>query len=93
MTSTDPAIGDVVILKDGFSDTGRNRTSCRIVAILPSDSGEKQYRIRFDTENFDRRIVLSDIDLLATVSTPPEKPEATAKGEPWLKPSSIRIHH
>lgn len=90
MSSTDPVIGDVVILKDGFSGRSRNRTSCRIVAILPSDDGEKQYRIRFDAENFERRIVLSDIDTLATETMLPEKSETDTRDEPWLKPSAIR---
>lgn len=90
MSSTDPVIGDVVIVKDGFSGRSRNRMPCRIVAILPSDDGEKQYRVRFDSENFERRIVLSDIDTMATDTMLPEKPATSTKDEPWLKPSAIR---
>lgn len=90
MSSTKPVIGDVVLLKDNVSARNRSRTSCRIVAILPSDDGEKQYRVRFDSENFERRIVLSDIDTLATKTMLPEKPETSTKDEPWLKPSAVR---
>ncbi|MGX5665539.1 cold-shock protein [Rhizobium daejeonense] len=90
MNSTNPAIGNVVVLKDGSSGRGRNRTPCRIVAILPSDGGEKQYRVRFEAENFERRIVLSDIDTLATESVLPQKPAGNTQDEPWLKPSAVR---
>lgn len=87
------AIGETVTLKaDLFRSADSNR-ECRIVAILPADHGEAQYRIRLGSETYERRIVASDI----------EAPEATAekaaedsmfertKGEPWFKPSSIRI--
>ncbi|MFN7009679.1 MAG: cold-shock protein [Allorhizobium sp.] len=92
MRTSRPGVGDRVLLRDGISGSGRNRQACRIVSVLPAEHGEPEYRVRFDSENFERRITLSDIDDVEPSSVTAEKKEAAkAKGEPWLKPSSIRV--
>jgi hypothetical protein len=88
------AIGDNVVLKAGLSRTVTGERTCRIVGVLPADHGEAQYRVRLENENFERRIVHSDIDAEETSAPASRKTAAAtaaAKGGPWLKPSSIRI--
>ena len=87
-----PRVGDRVLLKDGIAGSGRNRQACRIVTILPAEHGQPEYRIRFDSENFERRITLSDIDGAAPPAAETEmQNQSTAKAEPWFKASSLRI--
>ena len=86
------AIGDDVVLKAGLSRTATDERTCRIVGVLPADHGEVQYRVRVGDENFERRIVHSDIDTdEAATPSRPSKTVAVAERGPWLKPSSIRI--
>ncbi|CDZ26278.1 MULTISPECIES: hypothetical protein [Neorhizobium] len=87
------AIGDNIVLKAGLTRTATGDRTCRVVGLLPAaDRGENQYRVRFGSENFERRIVESDIDTSETASSA-KKDEASADAPsgPWLKPSSIRI--
>ena len=92
MRKSYPRVGDRVLLRDGISGTNRNRLAFRIVTVLPAEHGEPEYRVRFDAENFERRVTLSDIDGIETSSGTVEKQQqATVKAEPWLKPSSIRV--
>lgn len=87
------AIGDRVVLKSGLSRRTLDERTCRIVGVLPADHGEVQYRVRFDNENFERRIVHSDIDADETTAPSPHKaaPSVAGSGGSWLKPSSVRI--
>jgi hypothetical protein len=85
-------VGDCIVLKDGFVRTEMESRTCRIAAVLPSEGRRSQYRVRFEGENFDRRIFESDID--AAQSTSSAKPVAAAaetSGGSWLKTSSIRV--
>jgi len=92
MNPTIFAIDDIIVLKAGMTRTATGDRICRIVGLLPvADSGEPQYRVRFGDENFERRIVASDIDTSATASAGKEETSSTTAGEPWLKPASIRI--
>lgn len=89
------AVGDTVTLRDGLFRTGITGKVCRIVGILPSDHGEVQYRVRLGGETYERRIVASDIDCpkaAAPAGGTGGSPSASRLGEPWFKPSSIRIH-
>ena len=86
-------VNDLVVLKAGLTRTATGERTCRIVGVLPAaDRGEHQYRVRFDNENFERRIVASDIDTSAT-KTPMAKGETSSAepGEPWVKLSRIRV--
>jgi len=88
------AIGDIVVLKAGLSRTVTGERTCTIVSVLPADHGEVQYRVRLGSENFERRIVHSDIDVDVEETAPSSrKTKSIVAGEvgPWLKPSSIRI--
>ncbi len=77
------AVGDHVVLKAGLSRTATGARTCRIVGV------------RLDNENFERRVVHSDIDADETAAPAARKTGTTAAGAsksgPWLKPSSIRI--
>ncbi|GEO84253.1 MULTISPECIES: cold-shock protein [Alphaproteobacteria] len=92
MLKSSPRVGDLVMLRDGISGNSRNRKACRIVTILPAEHGEPEYRVRFEAENFERRVTLSDIDGVQTSSGAVERQhQATAPAEPWLKLSLIRV--
>lgn len=86
------AIGDQIILKDGFVRTETAGRTCMIAGVLPFDGSRAQYRVRFLTENFERRIVESDID--TALSASPAARDGTAEiveTGSWLKSSSIRV--
>jgi hypothetical protein len=85
------AIGDRIVLKDGFVRTETAARTCTIAGILPFDGSRAQYRVRFATENFDRRIVESDIDGTQSAPTPRNETAANVEGGSWLKTSSIRV--
>ena len=88
------AVGDHVVLKAGLSRATTGTRTCRIVGVLPADHGEVQYRVRLENENFERRVVHSDIDVEETAAPATRKAAAAEnarKGGPCLTPSSIRI--
>lgn len=84
------AIGDIVVLKDSPVRIARTGGPCKILATLPETGGSRQYRVRFDSESFERCIPESDIDRSrskASARAPaPSKKEQTS----WLKGSSVR---
>lgn len=87
------AVGDAVKLKADLFRRAAGNESCRIVAILPADHGETQYRVRIGDETCERRILASDIEApeaaVRRLSGEPRPPAGSR--EPWLKASSIRI--
>lgn len=87
------SIGDVLVLKSGLTRTAIGNRTCTLVGLLPAaDRGEQQYRVRFGAENFERRIVASDIDITETSSfVKPDEVSIEIVGEPWLKSASVRI--
>jgi len=88
------SVGDLIVVKASLTRSARDDRQCRVVGMLPaSDRGERQYRVRFGTENFERRIVASDIDRSETTTTSIQSAAPPAKGstEPWFKSSTIRI--
>jgi hypothetical protein len=86
------SIGDIVILKDNPLRAARADGGFKILGILPEVNGNVQYRVRSESEGFDRRISSDDID--AASSAAPEvtaiKASSGAK-EPWFKPSAIKV--
>jgi hypothetical protein len=86
------AVGDKIVLKDGFVRTDTAGRTCTIASVLPFDGSRAQYRVRFETENFERRIVESDIDVIQSASSVPNiETVASAETGSWLKSSSIRV--
>jgi len=86
------AVGDNIVLKDGFVRTEATARTCKIAAVLPSDGSRPQYRVRFEGENFERRILESDIDINESAPPAPSVAAVTdIQGGSWLKTSSIRV--
>jgi hypothetical protein len=86
------SVGDSVVLRADLTRTAAADRTCRIVSILPAaEHGEAQYRVRFGTENFERRIFEHDIDPSETASPVQEHGQAASvEGKPWFKPLNIR---
>lgn len=86
------AIGDAVKLKTDQRRPADGGRACRIVAVLPSDRGEVQYRVRVGDEPHERRVLASDIEAPDTPVVTRTKAPASHSGEkePWFKASSIR---
>lgn len=86
------AIGDAVKLKADQHRSAESGRVCRIIAVLPSDRGEVQYRIRVGDEPQERGVLASDIKAPDTpMVARPKTPTLHAGGtEPWFKASSIR---
>jgi hypothetical protein len=84
------SIGDTVTLKDGPIRLARSNGSCKVLATLPETGGSRQYRVRFESESFDRCIAETDID--PSRSKASARAPATPKKETtsWLKASSVR---
>jgi hypothetical protein len=82
-------VGDTVIVRQGLGRMTPAGTACRIVGILPADHGETQYRVRFGSETFDRRIAASDIETVQSAVKDGPAPSPDRNGA-WLKPLSIR---
>ncbi|MCA1408134.1 cold-shock protein [Ensifer sp. IC3342] len=92
MSRNSYSVGDTVVLRPDLIRTASDDRRCRVVGILPAaEYGEPQYRVRFGTENFDRRIFEGDIDATETALPVRRDDEATTvNGRPWLKPLSTK---
>jgi hypothetical protein len=55
--------GDMIVLKDGPVRMARSNGSCKVLATLPESQGARRYRVRFDSETFDRSVSEDEIDL------------------------------
>lgn len=71
--------GDLIVLKDGPLRVSRSNGSCKVLAALPESQGTKRYRVRFDSETFDRSVSEDEIDL--TRSPQSGKTLAESKGK------------
>jgi hypothetical protein len=86
------SVGDMIVLKAAAGSRQDRTDACRISAVMPSAYGHAQYRIRFENETFDRRIVEGDIDPERSKrSATEEKAVSPAKGNSWLNPASMKI--
>ena len=91
MSNTTYAVGDIVIVRAGLAGTQPDNRTCRIIHVLPAEDGEVQYRVRFEKETFDRRIVATDIEAFGEASDADDKVAAVPLGRPWLQASRIRV--
>ncbi|TWD53351.1 hypothetical protein FB480_104172 [Agrobacterium vitis] len=55
--------GDMIVLKDGPLRVSRSNGSCKVLVALPESQGAKRYRVRFESETFDRSVSEDEIDL------------------------------
>lgn len=85
-------IGDRIVLKDGPARSLKSAGACKILAALPESQGSRQYRVRFETENYDRMISEDDIDTDSSPASGAVKSHSpVSKGkEPWLKANNVR---
>jgi hypothetical protein len=86
-------IGDVVTLLDGPLRHARSGGQFKILAVLPDADGQVQYRVRSETEGYDRRVAASDIDSEQSAASrhAPASPNEKTGKEPWFKASSIKV--
>jgi hypothetical protein len=85
-------VGDRVAIKSGSSRTQNPLGDCSIVAALPETAGALQYQVRFDGENFDRRVAEPDIDSekpAESAAMSGERAPVVDKG-PWIKSVSSK---
>ncbi|NKJ04592.1 hypothetical protein [Rhizobium lusitanum] len=78
--------GDVVVLKADLTRLKAAPRTCRIISMLPSDSAEAYYQVRFTHESFERRISEADIEQLCADPVADSQNSTSARPEPWLKP-------
>ncbi|MBB3590761.1 hypothetical protein FHX08_001105 [Rhizobium sp. BK529] len=85
--------GDTVVLKHGVLGSAQPSGSGKVLSILPAAQGFVHYRVRFQSENFERSIRQDDIDGLASPSSsPPSQARAAPESSTssWINSNSIR---
>lgn len=75
-----------MVLKADLTRLKADPRMCRIISMLPSDTGEAYYQVRFTHESFERRISATEIEKLCTDSLTDQKGSTSLGSEPWLKP-------
>lgn len=80
------SIGDLVVLKADLTRLKADPRMCRIISMLPSDTGEAYYQVRFTHESFERRISATDIEKICADPLTDEQGSTSSRSEPWLKP-------
>ena len=87
-------VGETVVLKDGPVRMAKSAGPCKILAALPESQGSRQYRIRFESENFDRMVSEDDIDASSSPMVGGAKSgnssNSSKEKDPWLKANSVR---
>lgn len=80
--------GDMVVLKDGPVRLSRSVGVCKVLATLPEQQGTRRYRVRFESEGFDRSIAEDEIDR----DRSPRSGSGTdmkKKAGPWRTPGEL----
>jgi len=83
-------VGDTVILKDGPVRMAKASGVCKVLAALPESQGSRRYRVRFDSENFDRSVAEDEIEAGRSTTSASSPARSNEDKDPWLKASSIR---
>jgi hypothetical protein len=58
-------VGQTLMLLGGGNRWARTQAPCRVLAVLPHDSGPFSYRVRSEVENYERIVVETDLALFA----------------------------
>ena len=93
MSKANYGVGDLIMLRDGPLRNARTDGEFKILAVMPDSDGQVQYRVRSQSEGFDRRVSSSDIDTERSARSRvvvQQTASAVAK-EPWFKASSIKV--
>ncbi|MFJ6325945.1 MULTISPECIES: cold-shock protein [unclassified Rhizobium] len=80
------SIGDLVVMKADLTRLKAAPRVCRILSLLPSETDDANYQVRFTHESFERRISATEIEKLCTDPLTDQSGSASSKAEPWLKP-------
>ncbi|MBB3383332.1 cold-shock protein (plasmid) [Rhizobium sp. WW22] len=82
--------GDSIVLKPGIF--GNAQPAGRIVSVLPVSQGVVHYRVRFQSENFERSVRQDDIDAGASPSSlsPAQAEISQTSKSSWINSNSIR---
>lgn len=93
MTKAAYGVGDHVFLVNGPVRTGRAEGEYTIVARLPDTGGLAQYRVRSNSEAFERRIVGTDIDFERSQKpgTTPRKASTPTRQGSWFDATAVKI--
>ena len=85
-------VGDRIVLKDGPSRMLKSTGPCKVIAALPESRGFRQYRVRFESETYERMISEDDIDVENSPASGsgPTSPHSPKGKDPWLKASNVR---
>ncbi len=80
-------VGDWIALNEAPARFVSHKGPCRIVAVLPASYNGPQYRVRFESENFERCIAESDIDFERSSRSAPTEGGGDRPGRSrWLTP-------
>jgi len=60
--------GNIVVLKSRNNGDPASQQNARIITAMPETQGSRRYRIRLDSENFDRTVSQDDIDPAASAN-------------------------
>lgn len=82
--------GDLLVLKEGPVRLARSGGTCKVLATLPETGGSRQYRVRFESESFDRCIAETDIDQSRSKASARAPAAPKKESTSWLKASSVR---
>jgi hypothetical protein len=83
-------VGAMIVLKEGPVRLARTTGVCKILATLPETGGARQYRIRYESESFDRCVAEDDIDPNYRHASPQAPNTKSKEKTSWLKASSVR---
>ena len=54
-------IGERLMMQDGGRSLQRAKTTCRVISLLPAEGGPLRYRVRSETESFERVVEEGDL--------------------------------
>lgn len=82
--------GDTIVLKKGPVRAAIAAGSGKVLATLPESQGALRYRVRIESENFDRSVAEDEIDSGRSAEGRKSAPEKEPMGQSWLTSGGIR---